>query len=378
MLFTGCATAGSIRMYELLDEAGYRMIMLDSAAELTSALSTYEVSLICVDDAETGPAQKIVSSLKNDPLFHDMAVLVCGEKRDDSLYLLYIRLGAVDYFTPEQNSEIVLARVQGAVAVSKGNYRRQLYIRALEINKYSVSKEFSSAAAYVSALLPKPFKTSSLKVDWVFLPSLELGGDIFGYTWLSPSEFVVYLLDVSGHGLEASLFSVTVMNLLSKQLLKKADFRDPASVLTELNSIFHIEEQNNMYFTVWYGVYDTEKRLLTYSSAGSQPAVLYPPESPAERLSSDGLIIGIDQDTVYTNNVRFIAPGAHLYVFSDGIFEIRKNNGVMMTLDEFVQILGVRDSEGESCRSFARRVESMSKTGQFDDDVSMIELSFFD
>ncbi len=365
-------------MYELLDEAGYRMIMLDSAAELTSALSTYEVSLICVDDAETGPAQKIVSSLKNDPLFHDMAVLVCGEKRDDSLYLLYIRLGAVDYFTPEQNSEIVLARVQGAVAVSKGNYRRQLYIRALEINKYSVSKEFSSAAAYVSALLPKPFKTSSLKVDWVFLPSLELGGDIFGYTWLSPSEFVVYLLDVSGHGLEASLFSVTVMNLLSKQLLKKADFRDPASVLTELNSIFHIEEQNNMYFTVWYGVYDTEKRLLTYSSAGSQPAVLYPPESPAERLSSDGLIIGIDQDTVYTNNVRFIAPGAHLYVFSDGIFEIRKNNGVMMTLDEFVQILGVRDSEGESCRSFARRVESMSKTGQFDDDVSMIELSFFD
>jgi hypothetical protein len=40
------------------------------------------------------------------------------------------------------------------------------------------------------------------------------------------------------------------------------DFHDPGQVLTALNDAFQMERHNNMYFTIWYGVYDTAARSL--------------------------------------------------------------------------------------------------------------------
>ncbi len=369
------------QLEELFFGNGYTLRCIEKDDDIRGNLSVYDINFICIEaDTDMDAIMSLVISLKQDPLFHDIPILCCAQQEDKAARIEFVKkAGVVDYITPQSDMELVLAHVHASITYFHGNYRRQLYIRALEINTHHVSKEISSAAGYISAKLPKPFETPSLSVHWSFLPSQELGGDIFGYTWLSETEFSLFLMDVSGHGLEASFYSVIIMTLLYKKLLKKADFRDPASVLSELNQIFKIEEQNNMYFTAWYGVYNTEQRLLTYSSAGSQPAILYPPESPAEKLTTDGLPIGIDASIPYENGVRFIAPGSRLHIFSDGIFEIRqKGEGKMMSLFDFIEILGTRNPRTESCRDFVRRIEAMSITGRFEDDVSMIEVSFSD
>ena len=38
--------------------------------------------------------------------------------------------------------------------------------------------------------------------------------DTFGYDWLDADHLAVYILDVTGHGLDSALFAVTVMNAL--------------------------------------------------------------------------------------------------------------------------------------------------------------------
>ncbi|MDR2897359.1 MAG: PP2C family protein-serine/threonine phosphatase [Spirochaetaceae bacterium] len=369
-----------LQMEELFTERGYKLYHIEPGENIRTSLTVYDINLICLEaDADPDKTFAFISSLKHDLQFHDIPVLCCAGEADRKIRLRFIQeAGVIDYIDPQSDMDLVLAYVHAAIYDFRGNYRRQLYIRALEVNKHHISKELSSAATYIKAKLPKPFETPSLSVNWAFLPSQELGGDVFGYTWLSETEFALFLVDVSGHGLEASLYSVIIITLLTKKLLKNADFRNPASVLDELNQIFKLEEQNNMFFTAWYGVYSTENRLLSYSNAGSQPAILYPPESPAEKLTTDGLVVGVDASIPYENGVRFIAPGSRLHIFSDGIFEIRKKDGKMMTLSEFIEILGTRNPRTESCRGFVNRVEGMSKDGHFDDDVSMIELSFSD
>ena len=94
-----------------------------------------------------------------------------------------------------------------------------------------------------------------VRVDWRFVPSTQLGGDSFGYHWIDGDHFAVYLLDVSGHGVGASLLSVSALNVLRSQSLHNTDFRDPAQVLERLNATFKMEQQDNRYFTIWYGVY---------------------------------------------------------------------------------------------------------------------------
>src|SRR6185369_7117003 len=102
--------------------------------------------------------------------------------------------------------------------------------------------------------------------DWRFVPSTQLGGDSFGYHWLDSDHFAIYLLDVCGHGVGAALLSVSVMNVLRSQALSSTNISDTGAVLNALNQTFKMEKQNNMYFTIWYGVYDRAKGELVYAS----------------------------------------------------------------------------------------------------------------
>lgn len=225
-------------------------------------------------------------------------------------------------------------------------------------------------------MLPRKFENENFSITWSFLPSLQLGGDIFGYYWLDEEHFITYLLDVSGHGLEASLYSVTVMNLLNNELLGTANFLDPASILRDLNRIFPIEKQKNMFFTIWIGVYNIRTRNLIYSNAGSQPAILMVNNKPIQ-LATKGTIIGIDEDSEYENANIEIPSDSDLYIFSDGIYEIKKENKEMMQLEEFVSLLVEGQAcKNNNCQNFIRNIEKLSITGGFEDDVSLLHLHF--
>src|ERR1019366_9594956 len=114
--------------------------------------------------------------------------------------------------------------------------------------------------------------------EWCFQPSAELGGDAFGYHWLDPDHLAIYLLDVCGHGVGAALLSISVLNALRMHTLPHTHFREPAEVLAALNRSFRMESQNNLFFTMWYGIYRPSKRELAFSSGGHPPALFVGPE----------------------------------------------------------------------------------------------------
>lgn len=64
------------------------------------------------------------------------------------------------------------------------------------------------------------------------------------------------------------------MNALRSQSLPDTDFKDPDQVLASLNVAFPGETNDDMFFTVWYGVYNKRTRELTYASGGHPPALL--------------------------------------------------------------------------------------------------------
>ena len=137
-------------------------------------------------------------------------------------------------------------------------------------------------------------------MDWIYRPSSELAGDSFGYHWIDSEHFAVYLLDVCGHGVGACLLSVSAINVIRSGALPGVDFQDPGAVLTALNDAFPMERQNNLYFTLWYGVYHAPSRMLTFASGGHPPALLVEAGPTgtllSRRLTSNGMIIGVMED----------------------------------------------------------------------------------
>src|SRR5205823_2247965 len=135
--------------------------------------------------------------------------------------------------------------------IARIRYHSRGYIALLERNEayrklaesqQLLAEEVAQAARYVESLLPRPLSEGPVRVDWRFIPSTWLGGDSFGYHWLDDDHFAVYLLDVSGHGVGASLLSVSAMNVLRSQALPNTDFRDPGQVLRGLSATFQMEK----------------------------------------------------------------------------------------------------------------------------------------
>jgi len=250
-----------------------------------------------------------------------------------------------------------------------------------QIHYQAMMAELSKAADYARSLLPAPM-TGEVEGVWCFHPSEQLGGDAFGYYWIDPDHLAIYLLDVCGHGVGAALLSVSVLNALRAQTLSGVDFRDPAAILDALNHSFRMDDQNNLYFSAWYGVYRRKARELVYASGGHPPAILIGPDSGGTapvlplRIEPASPAVGCLDEAVYRSAVQKIIPGSRLLVFSDGVFEIFGPDDKVGTWEEFFASFNspkTRDLRPEERLKIATQMRGKDL---LEDDFSIVELRF--
>lgn len=249
----------------------------------------------------------------------------------------------------------------------------------LQTQKQLLEAELAEAAEYVSTILPEPLQHPSLKIDSCFVPSRQLGGDSFDYFWLDERHLVFYLLDVSGHGLRASLPSLAVINLLRSRSLNDVDYYQPNTVLRGLNQAFQMSDRNDKYFTIWYGVYNREKRHLTYSSAGHPPAILLTTtgRTTEKRLKTPGVPVGMFPDIKYINASCNIAANSSLYVFSDGIYEVEPQPNSRWGLDRLIELLKKYQKTPErDLQRLLQYIRNWHPNFQFEDDLSILQIDF--
>ena len=241
-----------------------------------------------------------------------------------------------------------------------------------------LEREMAKAGRYVLALLPPPITTGPVRVDWRFLPCIGVGGDGFGYRSLPDGRFIVWLMDVAGHGAGASMLAVSVMNTLREGSPAGADPGDPAAVLAGLNAAFQMDRHGGLYFTIWYAVYDPGVRALRFASAGQHPAFLgLPGETPAPLATRNPGIGLVPPGRIFAEAPMQVPAGARLSLFSDGAFEVQARDGTQRTLRDFVPHLAVEPVSGmaEPDRLLAA-IRSIARPGPMEDDVAILSLDF--
>jgi sigma-B regulation protein RsbU (phosphoserine phosphatase) len=217
-------------------------------------------------------------------------------------------------------------------------------------------------------------ETEALATSWRFIPCDELGGDAFGYHWLDARRFAVYLVDVCGHGTAPALHSVSVMNVLRKRSLPMVDFSRPADVLEALNAAYLMSEHGNMYFTAWYGVFDRESRTLSFASAGHPPALLVSlVGGETQRLYTPNMAVGMLPGSRFVDQTISIDGPSHLYVYSDGAFEIETTQGEEWRVGDFLSMVAAAPLSGVSeLDRIESEVRAVMRADDFDDDFSLL------
>lgn len=286
--------------------------------------------------------------------------------------------GANDYLVKLPDKLELLARVAYHSDAYSLRLERDEAFAAIRGQQERMAEELAEAKNYVRSLLPAPIESSEFFAsDWRFLPSTTLGGDAFGYHWLEDQRMAIYLLDVCGHGVGAALLSVSAMNVIRSRTLPDTNFHAPEQVLHALNQAFPMTRHGERYFSIWYGVYDTQARTLTYASGGHPPALLVPVDGDAKQLSSTGMIVGVFAGAPYTAETVPVESGSTLYVFSDGCYEVLMPDGEQMECPPFLKLLEGCAQSMQSLDSVVRDVQEIQRKPEFDDDFSLVEFRFF-
>jgi len=273
---------------------------------------------------------------------------------------------------------VVPLPVGSILQIGKCSLQHEYRTRTEIAESDELNRELQKASAYIQALLPPPSREGPIRCDWILVPCARLGGDAFGYGQLTDDLFVAYLIDVAGHGAGAAMLAVAVMSQLRQRTLPDTDMRSPAAVLTTINRLYQMEDQADLYFTMWYGVYDARTRQLHYAAAGHHAAFLVPPDrSQAIAAGNRNIIIGAKPDVTFTEATVDVPPGSSMYLFSDGVFEIVDKAGRQWSLADFERLIlePQAGDMGETQRLFDL-VREAATPGPLDDDFSLVVAHF--
>ena len=363
-----------IFLKRILEKQGYQVITASTGEEgILRTLDSPPALIICdwIMPGLTGI--EVCNIIKKDPKLSTTFFILLTSLDSVADRVKGLDAGADDFISKPIEQNELQARVRAGL-------RLHQLSQDLQTQKLLLETELSEATEYVKSLLPLPIN-NPLSIQFKFLPSRQLGGDCLDYNWLDADSLAIYLLDVAGHGLKATLPSISVLNLLRSRALKDLNYYQPSEVLAALNNTFQINYQNDKYFTIWYGVYNRVSRQLKYSSAGHPPYIIISGNSPTntevKRLKTPGMPVGMFPEAKYVDAYCQIEKSSTLYIFSDGAYEITQSNGNLWSLEGFTQILiSLQYSVDNQLDYILDYLIKLNSKEIFEDDLSILQVKF--
>jgi len=250
-----------------------------------------------------------------------------------------------------------------------------------------ITKDLEAAATIQSSFLPSRSPTlQGVTAAWELLPCDELAGDMLNVLTLNDRYIAFYVLDVSGHGVQAALLSVTLHHWLSpqtgrvKEVLEpsgashRQDMLLPIDVLNGLNRQFPFDPLVGQYFTIVYGILDTRTNQFRFVAAGHPPSVYIPKGGAAMFLGSNNFPIGIVAEPDFQENTIDLKSGDRIYLYSDGLVDMENSRGDRFgdrRLLEAIDSLKAT-SMNDSPAALITRLKEWSGKDRFRDDISIL------
>lgn len=189
-------------------------------------------------------------------------------------------------------------------------------------------------------ILPKKGKLKGIHIDYRYLSSEGLSGDIFDVIEMDEDRVVLYIADVVGHGIGASILTMfvrqTIRNVVSENKILCPDsiFRDLTKRFRDLNL------ETDKYFTVFLGIYNRKTKEFIYANAGHNAIPILFNQDEYQLLDAKGLpITGVFENASYQNHTIQLKTKDKLLLYTDGLTESKNFEKEELGLEKLLDII---------------------------------------
>jgi sigma-B regulation protein RsbU (phosphoserine phosphatase) len=203
--------------------------------------------------------------------------------------------------------------------------------------------ELAIAADIQKSFLPDVIpQLEGFEIAGTNIPAKEVGGDFFDVVPLevvplNKSRMGILIADVSGKGVPAALYMA-----LSRIVIRVSAsmFSKVSEAISFANPVISQDSKTGMFVTVFYGVLDNEKHVLSYVNAGHNPPLLFRPGSdePVE-LEATGIAMGALEDAPYGQGEISLESGDIIVLYTDGVTEAINDKNEMFEIPRLTRVV---------------------------------------
>ena len=276
--------------------------------------------------------------------------------------------GANDYLTKPFDMLEVKARVRSLL-------KAKAYSDAV---KEQMASELRVAREIQMGMLPHDFTAAEqaygVSFAAVLEPAREVGGDLYGVCAAGPERLVIFVGDVSGKGIPASLFMVRAISLA--RLLAR-EIAEPERILARLNDELAADNPSGMFVTFLCAMFDPQSRRLSLANGGHCCPVILPAGQPprwaVERL---GTALGFEPGIAFERTELTLHAGDALLLYTDGVTEAFNPEDECYGDDRL--FAAAADLAGQSAAGITsgllRQVRDFAGTAPQSDDIAILTL----
>ncbi|MDP2849417.1 MAG: PAS domain S-box protein [Humidesulfovibrio sp.] len=304
---------------------------------------------------------------------------VIGKRKDGTI--IPLELSVSEFFSGEERIftgilRDISDRVRAREALENAN--------TLLIERQArLDSDMEAAGEIQRSLLPKEGTCSlGMEMDFRFMPSATIGGDIFNVVCLGSEHSGLYMMDVSGHGVPAALVSVSVAQEFSPGrglLMDEASQqpRAPEEVLRRIDMSFPLERFDK-FFSMFYMLYEMQSGTLSYCNAGHPAPMLLRAAGGMQLLEDGGTLVGLGLGDSYERGQVQIQEGDLLLIYTDGVSELESPMGEQFGTERLESLLQeLHDQSPEAVlQTLTGKLQAHADGRPPDDDISLVCVRF--
>ncbi|MEP1086030.1 MAG: SpoIIE family protein phosphatase, partial [Algoriphagus sp.] len=212
--------------------------------------------------------------------------------------------------------------------------------RDLALFQDKMTFELEQARRVQNFILPYILpQTNLLSFSSIFEPMDQIGGDFYDIIEISQGVYGILIADVTGHGIQAALLTFMTSFAFKNLALQTSS---TSKVVTGTNEKLYNKMPRGSFITMFYAVYDSHSKKLTYTQAGHpEGLVVRPNTQEIIELKTEGQLVGaFSKEMVnYTEASIQLEVGDKLLLYTDAILEVRNRVGIMLMRKEFTAFL---------------------------------------